>query len=1857
MKQTWKKMGSLFLVVCMILTMLPTSVFAANIGMGQIYFGKNSSGFPILWYIVATDANSVTLWTPADMGSKSYDSSEHDSWSGSDICTWLNGTFLDDAFTSAEQDAIAAYGSTEDPDSIDISQKIVLPSVAEMGTGSSAGMWKIDQNSRASADNWWLRTPGASDNVAVYVKSDGEVLVAGDNVSNTHAICPALKLDVSSILFGTAAADGKSRSIGPIAKVVAPSGAMKATVVDSSIATPSLTLAAESNGTNAIKFAYSSAKTGANQYLSCALLHSNTLEYYGKLANCASTSSGEVTFPTSGVGQGTYEMEIFCEQVNADSFSDFASAPVGTMTLTVDADGKGTVSGTGFSSDDSTSPVLSGGSVNRTSDTEAEIGFTTNEDGTAFYTAVEKDASAPDKNTVAAGTSIGSVSGTVANLSVALTAGAKDIYVVVKDAAGNISDPLKIEAATYIPPDIIAPELSAGSVNRTSDTEATIGFTTNEDGTAFYAAVKKDASAPDKNTVAAGTSIGSVSGTVVTQSVALTAGAKDIYVVVKDAAGNISDPLKIEAADYVPPDIIAPELSAGSVNRTSDTEATIGFTTNEDGTAFYTVVEKDASAPDKNTVAAGTSIGSVSGTVANQSVTLTAGAKDIYVVVKDAAGNISDPLKIQAVPYVPPIVFVANEAELKDALASTVSSDIRVQTSITLWGAAEVKANHTLIVANTLKTRDNGSINVGSHTLTVKGGGTLSAETRNRNLFETEFGQDPHGTLNLENITVNLKNSDDHNAGGISELTINMNTGAVIHVNSVRGFMPDDLTVNSGATLNVTTSPGTSAVALGGVMHINGGTVSITSGVIEAYSNVKLKYTSGTLTGSNGGSINVSNRCKIEGMANQFKDRAILFSNSSEVTVDVENDLPSASGLTVGEYLWDGTCFAKTSQIIWGETTANGVANTSDTTELTLCFANNPRALTADHIKVTGATKGILSGSGMIRTLAISNITVAEGEEVTVEITAPDGYSVTTPSKTVAVHKAAIVTDTTAPVLSGGSANRTSDTVATIGFTTDEAGTAYYSVVDKDASAPDKNVVATGTSLGTVSGTVTNASVTLTAGDKDIYVVVKDEADNISEPLKIAAAAYVSSAETLANTLTLAGFIASASGNTVTVTGTVSATDTLSLKIPTGVKVLWNASLTGAVDGPLSSLVFLNGDGTFELAGGEITNTGTGMAVAGIQGSMVISGGTASSSSDVATVNAFHTGPNPMTLTMTGGTVTSTSTNVSSSAISAGGNTVITGGTITAASGNQVFLNNAVVVYRSGLLTAIASTSLSASIAVDPSKTYATPTETAGLTATGYSATTGNVTAHWAVLYSGEGTGVWVDYTYSGTGSGSWRVSYPAVKVVGFRQELTYDANGGSGSMTGSTVYYGQSYTVSANAFTRTNYNFTGWNTQANGKGTAYAAGAILTGADSSDPITLYAQWSPTGNGSNPGAGGLSTAAAPASTVSGFTATTTATATTDTNGKTTASVTESQMKAALAKAKAAAGTSETPAVIIKVGGASHASSVGTSIPRASVQALASGSGALTISSPTASVSFDAAALKTIFGAASGDVTVTASKVDASTLSDVAKQTVSSHPVYQFTVASGGKTISQFGGTVTASVPYTPVSGEDVDAIVVYYIAADGSLETVTNGRYDAATGTVVFTTDHFSTYAVGYNKVSFTDISDTAWYFDAVTYLAARNITGGTAATTFSPGATLTRGQFITLLLRAYGIEAAANSSDNFADAGSTYYTGYLAAAKSLGITSGVGDNKFAPDSAITRQEMFTLLYHALKAINALPTGTSNKTLSEFSDASGIASWAKDAMTYFVEAGTISGSGGKLSPTVTTTRAEMAQVLYNLLTK
>lgn len=176
------------------------------------------------------------------------------------------------------------------------------------------------------------------------------------------------------------------------------------------------------------------------------------------------------------------------------------------------------------------------------------------------------------------------------------------------------------------------------------------------------------------------------------------------------------------------------------------------------------------------------------------------------------------------------------------------------------------------------------------------------------------------------------------------------------------------------------------------------------------------------------------------------------------------------------------------------------------------------------------------------------------------------------------------------------------------------------------------------------------------------------------------------------------------------------------------------------------------------------------------------------------------------------------------------------------------------------------------------------------------------------------------------------------------------------------------------------------------------------------------------------------------------------------------------------------------------------------------------------------------------------------------------------------------------------------------------------------------------------------------------WYENPIKFISAREITLGTGEGKFSPEKKLTRGQFITMLMRAYSIEANNDPRDNFSDAGDTWYTAYLGAAKELGISNGVGNNMFAPNKEITRQEMFTLLYNTLKTVNQLTEikekakgSNQGKQLLEFADENQIASWARESMKLMVETGNIKGSGGKLAPLGITTRAEMAQVLYNLI--
>lgn len=377
------------------------------------------------------------------------------------------------------------------------------------------------------------------------------------------------------------------------------------------------------------------------------------------------------------------------------------------------------------------------------------------------------------------------------------------------------------------------------------------------------------------------------------------------------------------------------------------------------------------------------------------------------------------------------------------------------------------------------------------------------------------------------------------------------------------------------------------------------------------------------------------------------------------------------------------------------------------------------------------------------------------------------------------------------------------------------------------------------------------------------------------------------------------------------------------------------------------------------------------------------------------------------------------------------------------------------------------------------------------------------------------------------------------------------------------------------------------------------------------------------------------------------------------NVDSSATVKSSQMSEALAKAVGSASNQgqgqKTIAEIIVTAPADSKDTEITIDKSAFDMAVDSGIDGLIISTPVASIKLDKKSLAGIAAETDGDIRITASRVEPSRLSQEARRLVGDRPVFDFTVTSGDKTISQFRGKVEVYVPYTPAPQEDTDAIVIYYINAEGNPEIVQNCRYDAASGSLIFKTTHFSKFAVGYNKVSFKDIEAGTTYSKAVTFIAARNIAKGTGEGSFSPEAVLTRGQFVVMLLKAYGINPEADAKDNFADAGNTYYTGYIAAAKRIGIANGTGNNRYEPEKPITLQEMLTLVYKASKLLDVLPEGTAAYHPSDLIDKEKLASWAEETYTQLGNAGVIPINWKKLNPEGSANRAQMAQLLSKLL--
>ncbi|MGG1637622.1 choice-of-anchor I family protein [Paenibacillus sp. NRS-1760] len=382
---------------------------------------------------------------------------------------------------------------------------------------------------------------------------------------------------------------------------------------------------------------------------------------------------------------------------------------------------------------------------------------------------------------------------------------------------------------------------------------------------------------------------------------------------------------------------------------------------------------------------------------------------------------------------------------------------------------------------------------------------------------------------------------------------------------------------------------------------------------------------------------------------------------------------------------------------------------------------------------------------------------------------------------------------------------------------------------------------------------------------------------------------------------------------------------------------------------------------------------------------------------------------------------------------------------------------------------------------------------------------------------------------------------------------------------------------------------------------------------------------------------------------------------TDNSGKTTATVTVNQLDAAIA-ALDKASNGKPASIEFKMAANTDTKSTAIKFEEKAIAKLAAkGLKSLDVNAGLGIVSFDAKAIGTLAAATgNGELSIAVNKADVSKLSSEIKETIGSHPVYEFDVIGGKTAITDLkGGTARVSIPYSLQANEDSQAVVIYYIANDGKLSIVPNSVYDKSTGQLQFTVSHFSTYGVGYNYVAFLDTA-SSFAKDSILYLSSRDIIGGLGNQKFAPKANMSRADFTLILARIAGTQLDDYTSSSFTDVKSSdYFAGAVAWAAEKGIVGGAGDGSFNPKANISREQMVAMIARFVDVMNFdLPVQTN---AIAFEDASSIGAFAKEAAAAVQQAGIINGkiyankAGSYFAPKDLATREEAAKMLAKLI--
>ena len=176
--------------------------------------------------------------------------------------------------------------------------------------------------------------------------------------------------------------------------------------------------------------------------------------------------------------------------------------------------------------------------------------------------------------------------------------------------------------------------------------------------------------------------------------------------------------------------------------------------------------------------------------------------------------------------------------------------------------------------------------------------------------------------------------------------------------------------------------------------------------------------------------------------------------------------------------------------------------------------------------------------------------------------------------------------------------------------------------------------------------------------------------------------------------------------------------------------------------------------------------------------------------------------------------------------------------------------------------------------------------------------------------------------------------------------------------------------------------------------------------------------------------------------------------------------------------------------------------------------------------------------------------------------------------------------------------------------------------------------------------------IPFDDLENYAWAKTAIEHMYINRIISGKSETRFAPEDNVKREEFVKIIVNSF--ELLESKEANFEDVGGEWFREYIERGFASGIINGVSDKKFGVGENITREDMAVIIFRAINKAG-LELDIEIDQTAELSDMDEVSEYAKEAVEFLVSKGAIKGSNGKFKPKAYATRAEAAQMIYNVI--